>query len=56
MMQRFGDAIRAGEDRAGSDEGPEVVLWRWNSSPERLTVGRDWGPTSQVAGEDAVYV
>ena len=44
----------SGEDRAGSDERPEVVLWRWNSSPKSFTFSGDGGPTGQVAGEDAM--
>ena len=34
--------------------GPEVVLWRWKSSPESLTFDGDGEPTGQVTGEDAV--
>ena len=44
----------SGEDRTGSDEGPEVVLWCRNSSPESLTSSRDGRPTGQVAGKDAM--
>ena len=43
----------SGEDRTGSDEGPEVVLWHQNSSPESFTFNGDGGPTGQVAGENA---
>ena len=46
----------SGEDRTGSDEGPEVVLWHQNSSPESFTFTRDGGPTGQVAGENQCEV
>ena len=43
----------SGENRAGLDEGPEIVLWFRNSTSKNC---RDGGPTSQVVGEDTVCV
>ena len=46
----------SGEDRAGLDEAPEIVLWCRNPTSKGFTFSGDGGPTgrSQVAGEDEV--
>ena len=46
--------LGSGEDIAGSDEGPEIVLWCRNSTSKGFTFSRDGGPTGQVVGEDEV--
>ena len=53
-FRNLGVQSGSGEDRTGSDEGPEVVLWCRNSSPESFTSSRDGRPTGQVAGKDAM--